>query len=118
MFVDSQGERHMDYSVYALQKSRDDCLFMPFFQYDSSQEVIRYGRTFPSLVHATERGLGGDRGLGFLLGGQVGTLAPIIKLVLSELISHGEVLCSQQKQDQELTVAQIMNCLLLNSDLN
>ena len=118
MFVDSQGERRMDYSVYALQKSRDDCLFMPFFQYDSSQEVIRYGRTFPSLVHYTERGLGGDRGLGFLLGGQLGNLAPIIKLVLSELISHGEVLCSQQKQDQELTVAQIMNCLLLNSDLN
>ena len=25
---------------------------------------------------------------------------------------------SQQKQDQELTVAQIMNCLLPNSDLN
>ena len=28
----------------------------------------------------------------------------------------GEALCSQQKQDQELTVAQIMNCLLPNSD--
>ena len=30
----------------------------------------------------------------------------------------GEVLYSQQKQDQELTVAQIMNSLLTNSDLN
>ena len=30
----------------------------------------------------------------------------------------GEALYSQQKQDQELTVAQIMNCLLPNSDLN
>ena len=30
----------------------------------------------------------------------------------------GEVLYSQQKQDQELTVAQIMNSLLPNSDLN
>ena len=29
----------------------------------------------------------------------------------------GEALCSQQKQDQELTVAQIMNSLLPNSDL-
>ena len=30
----------------------------------------------------------------------------------------GEVLYSQQKQDQELTVAQTMNSLLPNSDLN
>ena len=30
----------------------------------------------------------------------------------------GEVLYSQQKQDQELTVAQIMKSLLPNSDLN
>ena len=30
----------------------------------------------------------------------------------------GEALYRQQKQDQELTVAQIMNCLLPNSDLN
>ena len=29
----------------------------------------------------------------------------------------GEVLCSQQKQDWKLTVAQIMNSLLSNSDL-
>ena len=31
---------------------------------------------------------------------------------------NGEALYSQQKQDQELTVAQIMNCSLANSDLN
>ena len=30
----------------------------------------------------------------------------------------GEALYSQQKEDQELTVAQIMNSLLPNSDLN
>ena len=30
----------------------------------------------------------------------------------------GEALYSQQKQDGELTVAQAMNSLLLNSDLN
>ena len=32
--------------------------------------------------------------------------------------TDGEALYSQQKQDQELTVAQIMNYLLPNSDLN
>ena len=31
---------------------------------------------------------------------------------------HEEALYNQQKQDQELTVAQIMNSLLPNSDLN
>ena len=31
---------------------------------------------------------------------------------------NGKALYSQQKQDQELTVAQIMNSLLQNSDLN
>ena len=31
---------------------------------------------------------------------------------------EGEALYSQPKQDQELTVAQIMNSLLPNSDLN
>ena len=31
---------------------------------------------------------------------------------------HGEALYSQQKQDWELSVAQIINSLLLNSDLN
>ena len=30
----------------------------------------------------------------------------------------GEALSSQQKQDWELTIAQIMNSLLLNTDLN
>ena len=35
-----------------------------------------------------------------------------------EVKGKGETLYSQQKQDQELTVAQIMNFLLPNSDLN
>ena len=34
------------------------------------------------------------------------------------IILDGEALYSQQKQDQELTVAQTMNSLLPNSDLN
>ena len=34
------------------------------------------------------------------------------------LCKDGEAQYSQQKQDQELTVAQIMNSLLPNSDLN
>ena len=33
-------------------------------------------------------------------------------------VEDGEALYSHQKQDQELTVAQIMNSLLQNSDLN
>ena len=41
-----------------------------------------------------------------------------IRLIILFADKDGEVLYSQQKQDQELTVAQIMNSLLLNSDLN
>ena len=41
-----------------------------------------------------------------------------IKLIIFFAAKGGEALCSQQKQDQELTVAQIMNSLLPNSDLN
>ena len=33
-------------------------------------------------------------------------------------LKDGEALYSEQKQDQELTVAQTMNSLLPNSDLN
>ena len=40
-----------------------------------------------------------------------------IRLILFFAAKDGEALYSQQKQDQELTVAQIMNSLLPNSDL-
>ena len=40
-----------------------------------------------------------------------------IRLIVFFAAKDGEVLYSQQKQDQELTVAQIMNSLLPNSDL-
>ena len=40
-----------------------------------------------------------------------------IRLITFLAAKDGEALCSQQKQDQELTVAQIMNSLLPNSDL-
>ena len=39
-----------------------------------------------------------------------------IKLILFFAAKDGEALYSQQKQDRELTVAQIMNSLLPNSD--
>ena len=39
-----------------------------------------------------------------------------IRLIIFFAAKDGEALCRQQKQDQELTVAQIMNSLLLNSD--
>ena len=41
-----------------------------------------------------------------------------IRLVIFFAAEDGQVLYSQEKQDQELTVAQIMNFLLQNSDLN
>ena len=41
-----------------------------------------------------------------------------IRLIIFFAAKNGEALYSQQKQDQQLTVAQIMNSLLPNSDLN
>ena len=41
-----------------------------------------------------------------------------IRLIIFFAAKDREALCSQQKQDRELTVAQIMNSLLQNSDLN
>ena len=40
------------------------------------------------------------------------------RLIIVFVAKDGEALYSQQKQDQELTVAQIMNSLLPNSDSN
>ena len=40
-----------------------------------------------------------------------------IRLIIFFAVKDGEALYSQQKQDQELTVAQIINSLLPNSDL-
>jgi len=41
-----------------------------------------------------------------------------VRLITLFTAKDGEALYSQQKQDQELTVAQIMNAFLPNSDLN
>ena len=41
-----------------------------------------------------------------------------IRLIIFFAAKDGEALYSQQKQDQEMTVAQVMNSLLPNSDLN
>jgi hypothetical protein len=41
-----------------------------------------------------------------------------VTLIIFFAAKDGEALSSQQKQDQQLTVAQIMNSLLPNSDLN
>ena len=40
------------------------------------------------------------------------------RLIIFFAAEDGEALYSQQKQDLELTVARIMNSLLLNLDLN
>ena len=41
-----------------------------------------------------------------------------IRLVILFAAKGGEALYSQQKQDREMTMAQIINFLLPNSDLN
>ena len=41
-----------------------------------------------------------------------------IRLIILFEAKDGEALYSQQKQDQDLTVVQIMNSLLSGSDLN
>ena len=41
-----------------------------------------------------------------------------MRLIIFFATKDGEALYSQQKQNQEMTVAQIMNDLLKNSDLN
>ena len=41
-----------------------------------------------------------------------------IRLIIFFAAKDGDALYSQQKQDQELTMAQTMNSLLPNSDLN
>ena len=45
-------------------------------------------------------------------------MAPATTLIIFFAPKDGEAVYSQHKQDQELTVAQIMNSLLQNSDLN
>ena len=40
-----------------------------------------------------------------------------IRLIIFFAVKDGEALYSQQKQDQELTVAQVMNSLFPNSEL-
>ena len=41
-----------------------------------------------------------------------------VRLIIFFVAKDGEALYSQQKQDRELTVAQIISSLLPNSDLN
>ncbi|XP_048192250.1 guanylate cyclase 2G-like [Perognathus longimembris pacificus] len=50
VFVDSQGERHSDYFVYALEKSGNESLFLPFLHYDSNRKVIRPLRNISSVT--------------------------------------------------------------------
>ena len=46
------------------------------------------------------------------------SLSELWELVMDRAAKDGKALYSQQKQDWELTVAQIMNSLLPNSDSN
>ncbi|ERE78298.1 guanylate cyclase 2G-like protein [Cricetulus griseus] len=49
VLLDSQGKRHLDYSVYALQKSGNRSLFLPFLHYDTFQKEIRPWRNFSDI---------------------------------------------------------------------
>ena len=50
--------------------------------------------------------------------GHYQTVNTEIRLIILFAAKDGEALYSEQKQDWELTVAQIMNSLLSNSDIN
>ncbi|KAM9618009.1 LOW QUALITY PROTEIN: guanylate cyclase 2G-like [Trichechus inunguis] len=50
VFVDSRGEKHMDYLVYVLRKSRNGSTLLPFLHYDSYQKVIRPMRNFSNIT--------------------------------------------------------------------
>ena len=50
--------------------------------------------------------------------GEVFCICTEIRLIIFFAAKDGDALYSQQKQDRGLTVAQIMNSLLPNSDLN
>ena len=56
--------------------------------------------------------------VGNLISGSSAFSKTEIKLVIFFAAKDREALYSQQKQDQKLTMAQIMNSLLPNSDLN
>ena len=45
-------------------------------------------------------------------------LSILIRLIIFFAVEDGKALYSEQKQDQMITVIQIMNSLLPNSDLN
>ncbi|XP_042121290.2 guanylate cyclase 2G-like [Peromyscus maniculatus bairdii] len=49
VLLDSQGKRHLDYSVYALQKSGNRSVFLPILLYDSFQKVIRPWRNVSNI---------------------------------------------------------------------
>ena len=56
--------------------------------------------------------------VGNLISGSSAFSKTEIKLIIFFAAKDGKALYSQQKQGQELTMAQIMNSLLSNSDLN
>ena len=78
------------------------------YQGDNSQGLIIHLPETPSSNNTREDSTHGHH--------QMGNIE--IRLIKFFAAEDGEALYSQQKQDRELTVAQIMNFLLPNSDLN
>ncbi|XP_062071184.1 guanylate cyclase 2G-like [Lepus europaeus] len=86
VFVDSQGQRLMDYSVYALQKFGNGSLFLPFLRYDSHQKVIRPTGNFSNMTWPGGSLLEDSPGCGFYEFCQTGwTLTRSLAAILAVL---------------------------------
>ena len=72
---------------------------------------------FPNRMHYSQQTLSSNNTEEDSTHGHHQMVITEIRLIIFFAAKDGEALCSQQKQDRELTVAQIMNSLLPNSDL-
>ena len=89
----------------------------PFLPQFSPQKLPRNNRfSIKALSHLTSTGLAYTREDS--THGRHQMVNTEIRLIIFFAATDGEALYCQQKQDWELTVAQIMNSLLPNSDLN
>ena len=72
---------------------------------------------FPNRMHYSQQTLSSNNTEEDSTHGHHQMVITEIRLIIFFAAKDGEALRSQQKQDRELTVAQIMNSLLPNSDL-
>ena len=75
-------------------------------------------QTFAKKMHWSQQTLSSNNTREDSTHGHHSVVSIEIRLIIFFAAKDGEALYSQQKQDWELTVAQIMKSLLPNSDLN